>query len=413
MSAVRRIVTVILFGALALALAACNETGGNQASEYRIEWRPLFGDFTNDTSEVVARVGDIELTQRMIELYIDELPPRLKSQYTGPDGQRLALKRMIDQTLMVTSAMEIRLYNDQDVARQLISQRRNTLDYAMRNYGLLRGKEPTEEELRKYFEDNRDKYRQAGNVMTRHVECLTRADAELAYKRLMTGEYENNFLHVVADMSVNEETKKEGGNTGWFTKGGFIPYIRDSEEYADKVFDLEIGLHPPIQVADRWHVVEVTHRENSRPQTYAEARETVRTDMMPAWQDAIIKDYLLEARTKYGVEMLGQYAPGQGATPAELFNRALAVRDPQQKIDLLNMIYTDYPQSDKADDALFMMANVSLDHWQDVRVAERYLRMLLEEYPDSELREDATFLRENLYNPRKLNPQSIEDLKEN
>ena len=66
---------------------------------------------------------------------------------------------------------------------------------------------------------------------------------------------------------------------------------------------------------------------------------------------------------------------------------------------------------DRADDALFMAANVAVDSGMDLKVAERYLLRLLEDYPDSELVEDARFLGENLYNPAIRNPQSMEELR--
>ena len=410
MSAVRRSFALMVVVAALLSLVGCQ---GNESSEDRLQWKPLYGDFTNDVSEVVAQVGDIEITERMVELYIDELPPRLKTEFSGPDGERLALKKMIDQVLMVQGAMDMKIYNDQDVARQLISQRRNTLDYAMRNYGLLRDNKPGEKDLRAHFAANKDKFRHQGLVMARHVETISKADADLAYQRLQSGDYKNNFPHVVAEMSTNEDTKKEGGNTGWFAKGGFVPFIRASEQFATAVYDLEMGLHEPIKVADRWHVVEVTHREYERPQTFTEAEGQVMKDMLPGWQNSIIKDYLLDARKAHTVTMLGKYKPGQGATAEELFNRAMAVADPERKLELLSMIHTDYPTGPKADDALFMSANIALETWNDRRIAERYLLMLIAEYPDSELIEDAKFLNKNLNNPKVLNPQSIEDLRQN
>ncbi len=410
MSAVRRSVALVVLVVALMAVVGCQT---DESAQDRFQWKPLYGDFTNDTSSVIAQVGDIQVTERMLELYIDELPPRLKADFMGPDGERLALKKMIDQVLMVQGAMDLKIYNDQDVARQLISQRRNTLDYAMRNYGLLRDNKPQEEDLRTHFAANKTKYRQQGLVMARHVECLSKDDADLAFQRLSSGDYKNNFPHVVAEMSTNDDTKKEGGNTGWFAKGGFIPFIRGSEQFANKVYDLEMGLHAPIKAADRWHVVEITHREYERPQTFAEAESQVVKDMLPGWQNSIIKDYLLEARTKYPVQMLGAYTPGAGATAEELFTRAMAITVPDRQLELLSMIHTDYPDSPKADDALFMSANIALDTWEDRRIAERYLLMLIAEYPDSELIEDAKFLNKNLGKPNVLNPRSIEDLRNN
>ncbi len=414
MFAVRRSLVLIALGALLvgtlLSLAGCE---AENAADGKFQWRPLFGDFTTDTSDPVAHVGEITITVRMVELFIDELPPSMKKDFLGPDGERLALKQMIDQVLMVQGAMDLKIYNDQDVARQLISQRRNTLAYAMRNYGLLRGHEPGEEELRAHFNRNKARFRQQGLALARHVECLNKADADLAYQRLLTGEFKNNFPHVVEEMSTNSDTKKEGGVTGWFTKGGFVPFIRSSEQFSEQVYDLEIGLHPPVQVADRWHVVEVTKREYERPQTFTEAKNGVMQDMLPAWQNALLKDYLLSARTKYSVEMLGLYAPGKGATAEELFVRAMGMKDAEAKLELLSMLHTDYPNSGKADDALFMSGNIALEQWQDRRVAERYFTMLINEYPDSELLEDTKFMLNNLGNDKVLNPQSIEDLRNN
>jgi len=407
MNSARRI---ILFVALAGALLAngCQESGSDQ----RLQWQPLFGDFTKDTSEVVARVGDIEITQRMVTLFIDELPKNVKAKFAGPDGERLALKKMIDQALMVQGAVAIKLYNDQDVARELISQRRLTLDSAMRNYGVLRDNKPAEADLRAFFNDNKQNYRQQGLVLARHIACKTKAAADKAYQRVLSGKSKDDFLHVVADMSVNPDSRKDSGNVGWFSRGGFIPFVRNSKIFAEKAYDMDIGLHAPIQVGDRWHVVEILKREYERPQTFKEAKDKISVDMLPAWQDALIKDYLKEARVTYSVQMLGKYQPGGGATAEELYARALAVTDVEMKLELLSMIYNDYPTSDKADDALFMSGMLAQERLQDMRVADRYLQILLDEYPDSELIEDATFLKTNLYNPKVLNPQSIEDLRQ-
>jgi len=410
MFAVRRFTALaVLLGAL-LALAGCQ--GDSEPSQV-FQWQPLYGDFNSDTSPVAAQVGDIKITERMVKLYIDELPERLKANFQGPDGDRLALKKMVDQVLMVRGAMDLKIYNDQDVARQLISQRRNTLDYAMRNYGLLRDNKPAEKDLREFFDDNKEKYRREGLVNARHVECLTKADADLAYERLLSNEYKDRFPYVVGEMSVNDDTKEMGGATGWFNKGGLIPFIRSSGSFANQAFDLEIGVHPPFKAGDRWHVVEILARDYARPQTFTEAKNKLGQDMLPGWQDAIIKDYLRNARQKYPVQLEGKFVPGKGASAVELLARALAIPDTQKKLDVLTLLYTDYPTSDRADDALFMSANVALEAWDDKRIALRYLDLLIDEYPDSELVEDAKFLRDNLYNSEVINPQSIEDLKRN
>lgn len=410
MIAARRFFVAVTVLAALLQLASCQS---KSSEESPFQWQPLFGNGLHDTSTIIATVGDINITQRDLDMRFDELPPKLKRNYEGEGGQRLLLKEMVEQTLLVMGAVEKGLYNDSDVARTLISQRRSTLDLAMRNYGLLRGNEPSEEEIKEYFDKNREQFRMEGMVLARHVECLTRAEADAAYARLQQGGPENDFAHVVNDYSKNIESAKKGGELGWFNKGGFVPFVQNSADFSKVAYELDLGIHPPFRAGDRWHVVEILQKQYGRPMTFGEARETVLTAMMPGYQDRIIKDYLLAARKEHPVQMKGPFAPGQGLSPETLFARGMAIADPQGKLDMFSLVYTDFPTSEKADDALFMSAMVALDTWQDRRVAEGFLTRLLAEYPDSELVEDATFLKDNLYNPKALNPSSIEELRNN
>lgn len=410
------IVLLLILSGLALLAGCQTETTTEDVVENRslgrnFQWLPMFGDGANDATEVIAKVGDIEITSRDLKLYLDELPSTQQSRYIGSDGERLLLKRMVEYSILVQSAVERKLYNDPDVARTIIAQRRNALQSAMVNVGLLRDAKPSEEEIREYFMNHRGNFRQLGAVNARHIECRTKAEAEKAYQRLIEGGKGNDWVSVMVETTVNQESKGLDGSTGWFNQGSVIPFIMGSQKFSNRAYGLDLGLHPPFMISDRWHVVEILGRENERPMTFSEARGQAETQMMPAWQDGLVRDYLLEARETYPVQRMGRFSPGQGMTVEELFAQANAVADGERKIALLNLIHTDYPESDRADDALFMAALAALDTWQDVRVAQRYLRVLLEEYPDSDLREDAEFLRDNIYNPEVLNPKSIEDLR--
>jgi len=407
MSAVRRIPLVALLLSVPLLLAACQ--GGNEGSDF--VWQPIYGDGSNDTSPVVARVAGVEITEQDIDLRLDELPRTAKGRYQGAEGRRLLLKDMIDTALMVRGAVDNKLYNDRNVKRTLISQRRIALDMAMRGPGLLEHAQPTEQDLKDWFLSHRDQYRQLGSVQARHVECRTQQDAQKAYDRILRDGPKDKFPYVVHDFSVNEETKKKDGELGWFNKGGFIPGIPSSAKFADQVYDLKNGLNPPIEIDGRWHVVEIERREEPRPMTFAEARDKVAEDLKPSFQEGVIADYLAEARKKYPPEMMGDYAPGHGLTPEQILARAMAMPDSQDKIDLLLMIVTDFPESDRVDDAEFLVSQVYIDLWGDYHAASRYLGMLVKDHPESEYVDDAQYMLDNLDNPQVLNPKKIEDLR--
>jgi len=390
-----------------LFLAGC-ESGSGDAG---FAWQPLFGDNSNDTTPVVARVAGVEITEQDLDLRYDELPDNVKSRYKGAEGRRLLLKEMADQVLLVKGAVDRELYNERNVARQLISLRRMTLEQAMRSIGLLKDARPSEEQLQEFFQTNRKKYRQLGAVMAQHVECLTREEAQQAYERLQRGGPKDKFPYVVADYSVNGKTRETAGVLGWFNEGGFVPYVEDARGFTKAVYAMKDGLNPPALIGGRWHVVEVLKREQERPMTFAEARDQVIQDFMPTFEREVIDAYLASARAETPPELLGEYAPGRGLTPEEILARAIALPDGQDKLDLFLMIHDDFPQSDRADDALFLAAQVALDKWGDRAQASRYLHKLLTEYPESELAGDARYMMDNLENPNFVSPKSIEDLR--
>jgi parvulin-like peptidyl-prolyl isomerase len=403
----RLVPTLLVVFALMAGVAGCKQ----QSSGSGFGWKPLFGDLTKDNSPVVAQVGDVAITQVNLEQFIAAQPDRLKNDFAGPEGERVALRRMIEQTLMVFGAVERKLYNDKDVAQSLVMQRRLTLDRAMRQYGLLRGAKPTEAQLREYYEKNSESYRQQGMVRARHIECLTKADADRAYKRLQTKELKDDWVHVCDEVSINEETKKLAGDAGWMSAGTAVPLIDGGMEFSTAVFNLPIGVNAPLQIGDRWHVVEISHRQFERKSKFEEAKDAVETEMMPGFQDAIIKDYLKSAREKYGVKMLGRFTPGEGMTPQQIFERAMLNPDILRRIDLLSMIAEDFPESDRADDALFMAGNTAIENLADLSVGIRIFESLIELYPESELVDDTKYILENIYNPKFRKPASIEDLK--
>jgi hypothetical protein len=419
MSFSRFLIYSTLMVLLLAGVSGCNETGdtGSETnadnSKSAFEFLPVYGDGMNDLSEAVAQVGDIVLTEKMLDLRFSELQGAAKNNYEGEGGRRLLLNQMIDETIMVLGAADQELYNLPEVAELLLVHRRITLDSAMRNLGLIKGNVPNEDQIRDFYLENKDKYRRVDVAKGRHVECLTREDADQAYERLLRGGAKNNWPHVVNDLSHNVETKKLAGEFGWFNQGSFLPQMADANAFTSAAIGFDAGLHEPIYISGRWHVIEILKKEFSRTMTFAEARPQAEMEMLAGFQDAIIKDYLRDARKRLDVSLLGEYAPGNGLTTGELFDRGMMLTDPLQKISMLSIVFEDFPEDERADDALYWVASTALDIYPDRSIARRYLNILMEDYPTSELVDQAQFLLDNMDNPKAISPASIEELRRN
>ena len=355
-----------------------------------------FGDGMEDGSMVVCRVGDLVITERQLNMRMEELNRDEKRNFAGDHGVRLLLRFMVDEYFLASGANERELYNHPDVARTLIMQRRRHLVEAMRNIGLLANQEPSLDDIRTYYESHKDELVQQGIMHARHVQTSTREAADEAYDRLINGSGRDAvFAYVAGDLSVNPVTKAQNGDLGWFNRGGFIDAIPNSASFTTVVWELDPGIHPPIKIGSYWHVIEVTRKDYDRPMTIQEAEGRIKQILMPQYQMAVISEFVDEEKARVGVEYFGDFRPGQGKSAVELFERAFVTQSPEQQLALYDLLIEDYPESDLVDDALFMAANVVLENWGDIRNGHAYLSLLIELYPDSEYVDDARYLLEN------------------
>ncbi len=402
---------LVLCVAVALAAVSCQQ----QQQAARDKSGPdadIFGNGYLDNTPVIARVGDLEITQRDLDLRYEELPSNAKQRFSGDGWEVRFLHYMVDEALIVQEAQRRKLDRDPKVSQMLISQRREVLKGAMRNYALMQDKQPTEEQLRHYFELNKDKYMREGFLHARHIPCRSREAANEVYDQLRQHpDDERVWGLLVAQFSTNHESAKQVGDLGWFSRDGFIPALPYGKDFARAVWDWRIGLHEPSLIGNEWQVIEVLGRELERPFTFEEVRDRVAQDFLPTWQDDEVSSWLRQAKQTTAIEYFGIYRPGKGMNEQELFERAWYAGTPEQKIDYYNQLLDDYPQSDLADDALFLLANLYMDTWSDIPQADRILHRLVEDYPHSDLYDDAQYFLEHLGDPNFRKPRSIEDLK--
>ncbi len=406
----RQLFLLLLCVTAGLALVSC-QAQDSERSNPAFDRHRLFGDGIPENSPVICRVGDLAITERDLELRLDEMRESEQVRYDNPDGRRLLLKKMVDETLLVHAGYEHELYNDAEVTRKLIANRRILMTDAMLHIGLLKDREPSLDEIREYYLAHREQYINQGIMQARHIACATEDDADRAYERLIHGEGRQAlFPYVAGDLSINEKTRRTGGDLGWFNKGGFIPMIPESKVFIAAIWDFDIGLHPPIEVNGRWHVVEVLRRDYARPMTLDEAEFRVKQEMMPLFQDEIIKAFLAEQSGTVGITYFGNYRPGEGKSDRELFERAFHAQDPSRKQALYELLIEDYPESELVDDSLFMLGDLAREGLQDIRLADNYVRRVLKEFPDSEYADDTRYILDNLHNPRLRTPTGGEEL---
>lgn len=398
------LIPFVLLGAV-LALSSCNPSAGDAADQQ------VFGNNLRDTSEVVARVGDFEITRRDMELRHAEMPKPLRDRFSGVDWEKRLLRYMIGEYLLVQDALAAEMVNDPEVAQELISMRRSTLLAAYKDRVLWKDLQPDEEMIRNEYYAHSERYTVPGNVKARHIQCPTRAEADRAWEALHAGGREALFPYVVAKYSRNFATAAEGGLLGWFSRGGFIAHIPYGKEFTEVVFDYDIGLHEPVEIGGDWHIVEILDREHERVLSLNEVRQRIIDALMPTVEINADRHYMEERIRGADITYLGAFAPGQGRQPDELLRLGMMANTYTRQMELFDILLEDFPDSPEAPMALYMKANIYLEQHGDLNGTRSYLQKVLDDYPDTEIRDQVEYMLENLESVNFQAPTSIEELR--
>jgi PPIC-type PPIASE domain len=157
--------------------------------------------------------------------------------------------------------------------------------------------EPSEAEVRSYFERNRPRYHRSERRRVRHVLCTHEEEARTVAERARSGE---PFSALAQEFSVDQGSRAAGGNLGPLKRGEL------AGEVEDLVFGAQVGdVLGPVRSPFGWHVliVDAIYEETAadlstvRADIASELAERRRREAYVAW---------LEGRLLEGVTM----APG-------------------------------------------------------------------------------------------------------
>jgi len=94
-------------------------------------------------------------------------------------------------------------------------------------------------------------------VHIRHILVAEEEEAVVVVDRLAKGE---DFAAVAAEVSLDQRTKDEGGDLGWFPRGTYVPVFEDRVFALESEGDIDI-----VKDSSGFHVVMLVERDDRRP----------------------------------------------------------------------------------------------------------------------------------------------------
>lgn len=160
-----------------------------------------------------------------------------------------------------------------------------------------KGVKVDEAELKKAYDENKDKLGKPEAVHLRHILAKTESEADGIVAKIKGG---SDFQTLAREHSLAASGKAAGGDYGFVSRGMLPPEI---DEVA---FSLKPGEVKVISGPRGWHILQVVEKRAAQASTYASVKDDLKEMLMAEKLKQASGPYLLELRRKADVKTVAR-----------------------------------------------------------------------------------------------------------
>ena len=211
--------------------------------------------------KILAKVGALTVTENEVNDFLAELGARGHG-YNTPDGRKAILEQIISSKLLLLDARHNLLETEPEFKAELAKLRENLLiNYAGNK--VISAVKVSDEDVKKYYEDNLDKFQQGETVNADHILVDSEEKALEILAKIESGEL---TFGDAAKQYSSCPSGQRGGNLGDFGRGQMVP------EFDTAVFELEAGeiTKTPVKTQFGYHLIKLNSKSESSVMPYEE-----------------------------------------------------------------------------------------------------------------------------------------------
>ena len=282
----RVLLHVLLIGTLLLACAS-----------------PIFAE--SGKNQVVAQVGNEQLTEEKLNARITMLPPQVQEMLkNNPSMRGQLINAWVEMILWAKDAEAQGLEKTPDIQLKLADMRHSVLAMAAKEK-LAKDMEVLPAEREEYFQQHKQEFMKPEEVSAQHIlinlpekptpeeETKALAIVKEVQEKIKKNE---SFAELAKTYSDDPGSKTNGGNLAPFGRGRMVP------EFEKAAFATPVGqVSEPVRTKFGFHLIKVNEKTPETQQTLADAAEKIDAIIKGKKQKTAIDKHQAELKGKYPV----------------------------------------------------------------------------------------------------------------
>ena len=272
--------------------------------------------------QVLAEVNGSTITTGDFDRELKNLPEYLKAMAETPQGRKEMLDTMVIRELVLQQAAKDGVDKGPEIEEKLQDLKKRLIVEAFLKKKVEADAKVADEDLKKFYEQNKDKFKAPEQIRASHILVKTEKEAKDILAQLKAG---GNFEALAKKNSVDSSAAK-GGDLGWFGKGAMVPAFEKAAT------GLKEGQISDVVKSDfGFHIIKLTGKRAAGIRPFDEVKDQIKAAIMPSKQQEIfqklkedlkkgakitIKEDVLNAGGKKDEAAAGEQKPAEPAKPA-------------------------------------------------------------------------------------------------
>lgn len=243
-------------------------------------------------NKVLAIAAGNEITEKDLNALIARYPEQQRAAFSSEEAKKNLLEQLISFELFNKFGQEMGLDKTEEYKEAVASITKEVLTSMAMNKALA-DVTVTDEDAKKYYDENKDAFAVPPTVSARHILVDTEEEANKVKE-----EIDNGLSFADAAMKYSKcPSKEQGGNLGEFSKGMMVP------EFEKASFEAEVGvLSVPVKTQFGYHLIIVDSKNEGTVKSFEEVKNSIINELMKKNQHKKYEDLLHQLEGKYGVD---------------------------------------------------------------------------------------------------------------